>query len=529
MALENDITNAQAAMNGWADNVDIARVHVERVKATIQELRPPTVVDVNDKVGPTAQALFASATQLFAASLNPLSAILEMFGPTLNLAPSAVTIDDVAEYLADNSLTVESRGVAYGTAADGGSNVGDQTLIVASKDANDDIIEDVTIETLTFECTGVPTTNAQKGSAQFSVDGEGNANRSGGDAEGTGFGSGTVEALMPGSNQYALRNASFDQGFVGSDEFKVPSWEFISGEDNAAADADEADIAFYRSASQNQSLLITGNCKLRFYFRDNNIPLSRLAPYIGGVFYKGAGASAATLTIRAGSRSAAGSDSTPYTASTTVNDTSGAFELLNLDPDVDDAWAEVFDAYSNPFFEIEISSYSSTVWIDDAFFKQMNNIGGRFMEIVSGTTPPVIGTDVHTHACTLTVNTAGKVVLDSGASGSVDSITVGGVELLRNAIPFNSTLADTAQDIVDEINDHENVTFPEYRAERDGAEVDIFQVVPVEGTIDVTSSATTISTTDTNLSGAQCGKLQDALIRHGLGYLPHATGGSWGN
>lgn len=97
----------------------------------------------------------------------------------------------------------------------------------------------------------------------------------------------------------------------------------------------------------------------------------------------------------------------------------------------------------------------------------------------------------------------GSVSLDSGASGSVDALTVNSVSIITNAVSFNSTLAQTAIDLANEINDTDST--PNYYARPQGTTVYIFQETPASGTLTVSSTTTTISKTDTNLTGGSAG------------------------
>lgn len=63
----------------------------------------------------------------------------------------------------------------------------------------------------------------------------------------------------------------------------------------------------------------------------------------------------------------------------------------------------------------------------------------------------------------------GSVTLDSGASGSVDDITVDGVSLIDTSVPFNTSLTQTAVDLAAEIN--RSMSSPEYRATASGPTV----------------------------------------------------------
>lgn len=99
----------------------------------------------------------------------------------------------------------------------------------------------------------------------------------------------------------------------------------------------------------------------------------------------------------------------------------------------------------------------------------------------------------------------GSVELTGGGSGSVDSITVNGVTITSGAEAFDTSLAQTAQNVVDNIN--ANDTTPNYRAYREG--VFIYIVSRKRGTTPngyvVVSSTTTITSSDVNLSGGTNG------------------------
>lgn len=100
---------------------------------------------------------------------------------------------------------------------------------------------------------------------------------------------------------------------------------------------------------------------------------------------------------------------------------------------------------------------------------------------------------------------AGSVQLTGGASGTVDSITVDGVELLTAAVAFNTDLDTTASDVADAIN--ANVTVPNYVASVSTDTVTITSLdagVSGNGLV-VASGATTITTSDTNLAGGADG------------------------
>jgi len=91
----------------------------------------------------------------------------------------------------------------------------------------------------------------------------------------------------------------------------------------------------------------------------------------------------------------------------------------------------------------------------------------------------------------------GTVNLDSGASGSVDGITVNSVEIMSGAVSFDTSLTTTAAAVVTNIN--ANTSSPNYTATSVGPLIKIRALVA--NTFTVTSSVTTIGTTDVNMSG----------------------------
>lgn len=96
---------------------------------------------------------------------------------------------------------------------------------------------------------------------------------------------------------------------------------------------------------------------------------------------------------------------------------------------------------------------------------------------------------------------SGSVTLTGGASGSVDSITVGGNDILGQSVPFNTSLGQTAQDVAAQINIYHSAV--DYIASASGAVVTIAGI-PGSGSYfngdAVVSTTTTITTTDSNMA-----------------------------
>lgn len=108
----------------------------------------------------------------------------------------------------------------------------------------------------------------------------------------------------------------------------------------------------------------------------------------------------------------------------------------------------------------------------------------------------------------------------SGSAGSVNSIKIGGVELLSAQVNYNTSLQNTAQLIVDAINN--SGTQPDYTAAVTGAssdEVSIYGPVGVGSALN--SLVLAVTTTTLTASLASSGAVETAGVNA-------TAGGSWG-
>lgn len=105
-------------------------------------------------------------------------------------------------------------------------------------------------------------------------------------------------------------------------------------------------------------------------------------------------------------------------------------------------------------------------------------------------------------ARTAEVLATGTVTLTGGAAGSVDTVTVNGIDVLGASVPFNGTLDQTATDVAAQIN--RNKSAPNYTASAAGAVVTI-KALPGTGasvnTFAVSATLTTITASYVNLAG----------------------------
>lgn len=134
------------------------------------------------------------------------------------------------------------------------------------------------------------------------------------------------------------------------------------------------------------------------------------------------------------------------------------------------------------------------------------------IEIYTGAQPATANAAVTgTLLCTITdasaartaeVLSTGSVTLTGGAAGSVDTLTVNGVDILGGAVPFNTSLNQTATDVATKCENLRSTT--EYEVSASGAIITI-TARPGSGTAPngfvVASTTTTITKTDANMAG----------------------------
>lgn len=106
-------------------------------------------------------------------------------------------------------------------------------------------------------------------------------------------------------------------------------------------------------------------------------------------------------------------------------------------------------------------------------------------------------------AFTAEVLATGSITLTGGGSGSIDSVTVNGINIIpQGAVAFNTSLNQTASDLADAIN--AGLSSPEYTASASGA---VVTITAMRGTgtspngFVVTASLTTITASYANMSG----------------------------
>jgi hypothetical protein len=114
---------------------------------------------------------------------------------------------------------------------------------------------------------------------------------------------------------------------------------------------------------------------------------------------------------------------------------------------------------------------------------------------------------------------ASATITLAGASGSVDNVTVGGIDVLDGIVPFNSSLAQTAIDLANALNN--SASNPEYTASAAGA---VVTIKAKRGTGAVANGLAVVGT-GTTLTATSSGNLTGGVsVVNGLKFGA-ATGG----
>lgn len=165
--------------------------------------------------------------------------------------------------------------------------------------------------------------------------------------------------------------------------------------------------------------------------------------------------------------------------------------------------AKKFEVINNNL--VVTDTVTSSVEIDfptkDTYFRD-NNGTIRFYNVNNQTAMGRHGWDGYPIGSTAA---SGSVELTGGVAGSVDGITVNGVQIMSGAEAFDTDLPTTATNVAANINAF--TSSPNYTAVAVGAVITITSVTlgTTPNGYAVVSSATLIITADTNMSGATTG------------------------
>jgi len=183
---------------------------------------------------------------------------------------------------------------------------------------------------------------------------------------------------------------------------------------------------------------------------------------------------------------------------------------------------EVEDIEPTGIIYFESKSWNTSL-IDDAIYGSRSVLRFTVKDVSSTTGSGIIGSGDKIEVNSA-ISAIGSVTLDTGASGSVDSITVNAVNIMNAVIPFNTSLAQTAIDVAANINTFTST--PNYTAVALNAKITITSVTTGTGPngFVVVANTTIITTTDVNMAGGLAPTSIQMLAlttRDGFSITPH--------
>lgn len=160
---------------------------------------------------------------------------------------------------------------------------------------------------------------------------------------------------------------------------------------------------------------------------------------------------------------------------------------------------------------------------------------GGELSIFTGTAPAVdavysgtllVSCTLASAARTAEVQATAVIELTGGAAGSVDSITIGGFQVLGAVVPFNASLTQTAADVATQINKYAGAVIKIWATS--AAAVITLRSCPGQGTALNTQAIVCGSTTITNtINGAEADQMGVGLGGSTAG-VASAGGLTWG-
>lgn len=350
---------------------------------------------INSLAGDSAAAILANGDALRAAVAGQLTpandrgTLTPCFADFMSAIalPSSSLAENLVQFrqwMIDNSQTINSRGMTYGSISVGGSNVGTGTINRITVDADNVPLEGAHAELKTFECV------ADQGQTDeteevFSVEGA----NAGADFASGSTGSGiltTMRALSARDSQTYVRNPSWSsfsgtQPTAGSEQAPATttSWAGWTVGDitKVKASVDQVYRGFPGDSTP-MSIRFTDNTTCTQAFVDNANPTfaARTPFYVQLAIYRESNCDG-TLTITLGSK-------TQAVTMTSLNN--GAWNVVRLDLDQDlyyDRW-KLNDATIG--FALT-SRTTGTLYLDDLIFSPFTLLDGIGYAIVGSATP----------------------------------------------------------------------------------------------------------------------------------------------
>ena len=288
-------------------------------------------------------------------------------------------ISRIYTYFKDNTKTVKSRGVTFGSPAAGGSNSWTGVGYRLTKDENNYDPENIFFETKTLECISDAQSGATKHEEQFEIRG---TNQGPDDLALSGYGILQTGFQARTSNQSILSNSTFSSySITTAPATSAPStfgasdtltdWSISAG----AITSLQLDVdTVARDASGDTTptaVRFLGNAAIKQDLDSAVVVINQNTPYYLELWLYREGNATGTLTVTVGSKSQA------FTIGGLTN---AAWNRCKLDLD-QDLWPSRFNT-ANAYVEIALTSLAtSTILIDEVALLPMYSVDGTWFTI----------------------------------------------------------------------------------------------------------------------------------------------------
>lgn len=288
-------------------------------------------------------------------------------------------IDEIYQHFIDNSYTVASRGISFGSVSAGGSNVGNGTVTRLTVDENSLAIESVYCEDKTVKCIADEHSGATEHEELFTIYGEPLLKD---DLENVNSGFvGQATALSGRTASRYLSNPSFDVVSAGTDASPTTIQGWTMG---TAADFQVDRNTYYRDyvgTTSPGSLLFENNNTIEQNLNVRNVTWDPKVPAYCQVAIQRSGSCDGTFTLTLG-------NVTKSVDVTTL--TNGEWAIVRIGPSSDN-WFKNWNK-EDPLVKLALASRTTgTLYADDVILAPMTRFGsqvtGTWIAVVGGETP----------------------------------------------------------------------------------------------------------------------------------------------
>lgn len=288
------------------------------------------------------------------------------------------------EYMDANSLSINSRGMTFGSISAGGGNTGDGEVVRVTVDPEGNTLEGTTPEAKSANCTHDENNGAEKHAELFRFEG-GTINTDGLEFTGSGIMGSRVKAITAADGP--VFNPSFEQNSATADDEAPSSTTAISGWTITSSTANyklRTNAAYvYRGYPQAPSTLwgleIEGNDTIAQVVKDQRPQYSfgRRVPFLCQIKVKRLASCDGTVTLHLGSSSKA------LDLTTISNDT---WTTLRIDLD-EACYGETFNKADLDVKIVTSGITTGTVAVDDLLCAPLTLLNGHWYGVVGGATP----------------------------------------------------------------------------------------------------------------------------------------------